>query len=102
MVPAPRPYHTLSITEQNAAEDSDTFRNFKRPRIGFSTEASHKYKRIYYAPATETGTMAYACVSPLKTPVPIMMLFSLMPSADAEVLVERSQPLFAGIRSARR
>jgi hypothetical protein len=32
----PRPFHTLSITERNRAEDSNTFRNFKRPRIGFS------------------------------------------------------------------
>ena len=49
-----------------------------------------------------TGTIAYAWVSPLCTPVPTMTLSSLMPSADDEVFIDKSQPEFGGMRSARR
>ena len=49
-----------------------------------------------------TGTMAYAWVSPLCTAVPTMTPSSLMPSADDEVFIDKSQPEFGGIRSARR
>jgi hypothetical protein len=49
-----------------------------------------------------TGTIAYACVSPLCTAVPTITPFSLMPSADEEVFIDKSQPEPGGIRSARR
>jgi hypothetical protein len=48
------------------------------------------------------GTMAYAWVSPLWTPVPTMILSSLMPRADDEVFIDKSQPELGGIRSAKR
>ena len=49
-----------------------------------------------------TGTIAYACVSPLCTAVPTITPFSLMPSADEEVFIDKSQPEPGGMRSARR
>ena len=48
------------------------------------------------------GTIEYAWTTPFRTPVPTMMLPSEIPIADDEVLVDRSQPVPAGIRSARR